>query len=592
MKNVLGEIIMILAVWGTGNDYRKNKHQLRHYKYVLFDGNERKQGTELDGHIIKSPKQISDYDFDYIIVATNKYYSDIEGVLLHEYLVPKRKIIRVEEVQKEILMRDIGSNSIECKTNGKKILFGYCFLTYENCRIHDFLLAESLRIRGTEIIPLTCNGLQRVECSVYGGFWGNREENEKNKEKLHRHNCESCCRFNDKVWKEWGNYNVITADKQLNDIEKNKIREIIWKLDINEYMDWKYENFPIGVWASKTYYNNYLISYKKDFDKEEEKNFRHIACNVALMCLATQRAVRKVRPDIIYSNDSFYYPFAILEYIAKQEEIPFYNAYGFRKGTYSYAKGTSTVMFPLEGAWKSFAKRELTDAENAFMDKYLDDRRYGKDMMINSADPSKCVEHLNSHSIYGKIHKDKKTALLASNVTWDAAALMRGIAFQTVVEWVLGTVEYFAQHIEWQLIIRAHPAEIAKNIPEARERIINIILNVYGKLPSNVILIDSDAPISIYDLYSIADIGLVFTSTVGLELSCAGIPVITVAKAPYGEKGFTYDAGNKEEYFSYISSLLKDEITGAFINNMSERCLLWAPFLRLEADSVLPGIIR
>lgn len=80
------------------------------------------------------------------------------------------------------------------------------------------------------------------------------------------------------------------------------------------------------------------------------------------------------------------------------------------------------------------------------------------------------------------------------------------------------------------------------------------------QLPENVILIDGDAPVSAYDLFEQVNLGIVYTSTVGLEMCCNAIPTITVAKAPYSGKGFTYDPVNIKEYESQIISLMNSEM--------------------------------
>ena len=46
-------------------------------------------------------------------------------------------------------------------------------------------------------------------------------------------------------------------------------------------------------------------------------------------------------------------------------------------------------------------------------------------------------------------------------------------------------------------------------------------------------------PVNTYDLFEIADLGLVYTTTVGLEMAMSGVPVIVVGKTHYRGKGFT-----------------------------------------------------
>ncbi|MCJ7695032.1 MAG: hypothetical protein MUO40_06340, partial [Anaerolineaceae bacterium] len=61
-----------------------------------------------------------------------------------------------------------------------------------------------------------------------------------------------------------------------------------------------------------------------------------------------------------------------------------------------------------------------------------------------------------------------------------------------------------------------------------------------------------------YDLIEITDIGLVYTTTVGLEMAMAGIPVIVAGQTHYKGRGFTHDPINWEEYLSLLDKLLSD----------------------------------
>lgn len=565
---------MDLIVWGTGQEYSRNKNQLKGVSYRIVDSSETKQGILIDGITVENPDIILKYPYDAIVVASNLYFNEICEQLINQYGVQKKNIIPLYDLKKELLMRDIGKYKWQ-KNEGirARVLFGYCFLVYENCRIHDYLLAESLRLRGAEIIPVACGGVQECQCSFYGGAWGNNAYDLNEKIANHKRNCEKCKGYDEKVWEQWGNYNIIFAKDYITEEERHSTKEFVQKLDINLVKSWKYNDFPIGLWSLKVYFNMELISYKDKWTSMEEKELKYFAYNVILMCIVSLKIVEKTVPDIIYSNDSFYYPFSILEEIAKRKGIPFYNAYGFRKDTYTYAMNASTLsMKNLDSAWKTFSARKLSDEEDKFISDYILKRRYGADMLLNTADPFQSVKEIHSESVYGSIDDKKRTALLATNVTWDAAALGRGIAFENIVDWVMYTIDWFVRNSEWQLIVRTHPAEINKLIPEAKERICSIILKKYNnKLPSNIVLIDGDAPISIYDLFLRADLGIVYTSTAGLEMCCNGIPTIVVADAPYRKKGFTYDPLNVTEYANQLKKNVEIPLSNKEIENIEQQ---------------------
>lgn len=557
-----------IVVWGVGQDYHKYKYKLVGIKYRLVDKNKSIQGNIIDNIEIEMPNIIHESDIDCVIVSTSKYYDEIFYELVYSYGLDENKIIRLKDIDKEILCREIGELP-QISSNGPKILFGYCFLIFEQCRLHDYFLAESLRIRGAEIVPIGCGGLQTEQCSVYGGAWGNDTNDIKQRIKNHKCNCNKCMYYDRKTWEDWGKYKLQNAIDFITDEEREYAEQYINTLDIQKIKTWKWEGYEIGKWALRTFYNIHLISHKNNWSSEEEEEIKNLAYNILLMCIASIRIVEQNNPDIIYSNDSFYYPYCILQEIARKKGIPFYNAYGFRKNTYSYAVNCPTVTMPLDSAWKSFSKYHFKDAEQQFIDNYVKNRYKGTDMMINTAVP---YNNSENKGIYGKIDKRKKTALLATNVTWDAAALDKGVVYDNIVDWVLHTVSCFENISDWQLIVKSHPAEINKLIPEANERIYKIILDYYnGKLPHNIILIDGDSSLSVYDLFGFIDLGIVYTTTVGLEMCCNGIPVITVANAPYRNKGFTFDANNETEYLQIIAQLVEDLPSTAERKNIEEQ---------------------
>ncbi len=63
---------------------------------------------------------------------------------------------------------------------------------------------------------------------------------------------------------------------------------------------------------------------------------------------------------------------------------------------------------------------------------------------------------------------------------------------------------------------------------------------------------------SSYPLMESSDIGLVYTSTTGLELALAGTPVVVAGETHYRGKGFTTDVSSPEEFVRVLDSALHD----------------------------------
>ena len=60
----------------------------------------------------------------------------------------------------------------------------------------------------------------------------------------------------------------------------------------------------------------------------------------------------------------------------------------------------------------------------------------------------------------------------------------------------------------------------------------------------------AEDPTSSYVFMDEADLGLVYTSTVGLELAARGVPVVVAAATHYRGRGFTVDPVNPDEYWA------------------------------------------
>ena len=143
--------------------------------------------------------------------------------------------------------------------------------------------------------------------------------------------------------------------------------------------------------------------------------------------------------------------------------------------------------------------------------------------------------------------------LLATNVIGDSLTLGRQVFSDSMTEWLKRTVAYFSQHPEIQLVMRIHPGELITQGPSVAE----VIEAAFGELPEQIHLVPADAQVNTYDLVEIADLGLVYTTTVGLEMAMSGIPVLAIGQTHYRGKGFTLDPVSWEDYFDTLDRVCR-----------------------------------
>lgn len=149
---------------------------------------------------------------------------------------------------------------------------------------------------------------------------------------------------------------------------------------------------------------------------------------------------------------------------------------------------------------------------------------------------------------------ERPVILLATNVLGDSLTLGRQVFSKTMADWIEQTVHHFVRRDDVQLVIRVHPGEMLAH----GTSMVDVVREALGELPEHIHLIEPEEKINTYDVVDITDLGLVYTTTVGLEMAMRGIPVIVSGQTHYRNRGFTYDPNSWQAYFKLLDSLLKD----------------------------------
>jgi hypothetical protein len=147
-------------------------------------------------------------------------------------------------------------------------------------------------------------------------------------------------------------------------------------------------------------------------------------------------------------------------------------------------------------------------------------------------------------------------ALLCTNVVGDSLALGRQVFTSGMADWLAKTVRHFVQRQDAQLVVRVHPGELLG----AGHPSVEIVHSTLPTLPPHVTVVPPDSNINTYDLIDMAHVGLVYTTTVGMEMAMNGVPVIVSGSTHYRQKGFTFDPETLGEYTSLIDEQLKEPI--------------------------------
>jgi Capsule polysaccharide biosynthesis protein len=199
--------------------------------------------------------------------------------------------------------------------------------------------------------------------------------------------------------------------------------------------------------------------------------------------------------------------------------------------------------------------------------------------------------------------------VIALNSSWDAAALGRYRLFADSLEWIAETVDYLLRDTDATVVVRQHPAErldFARTSDDYRA----FLASRFGA-HERLIFIAAADPVNSYDLMREALAFVVHTSTVGIEATMEGKPVITASTSYYSDLGFIWSAASLGEYRDLLGAaasgrLVPDQarIDDATIAYYATQCRNWlvTPFnpadfkrwYRLPLDGIerVPGVDR
>ncbi len=150
---------------------------------------------------------------------------------------------------------------------------------------------------------------------------------------------------------------------------------------------------------------------------------------------------------------------------------------------------------------------------------------------------------------------NKKTAVVFSHVLWDATFFYGTSLFQDYETWLIETVKAACKNSNLNWLIKLHPdlvwkLKYEKHTGELRDSI--AIRSAVGKLPDHVKVIAPDTDVSTLSFFQITDVCVTVRGTIGIEMACHGIPVLTAGTGRYAGLGFTVDSVTTDDYLSRL----------------------------------------
>ncbi len=153
----------------------------------------------------------------------------------------------------------------------------------------------------------------------------------------------------------------------------------------------------------------------------------------------------------------------------------------------------------------------------------------------------------------------KQTAIIYSHILNDAN-LFYGTDLFTggYEEWLVETVRAAAANPAVNWVLKVHPANRYRNANLGYSGQYGELLalqRAFGKVPEFLRVVTPELDVSPFSFFEITDWGITVRGTVGLELPCFAVPVLTAGSGRYSGKGFTVDSASAEEYLTKVRGI-------------------------------------
>ncbi len=326
--------------------------------------------------------------------------------------------------------------------------------------------------------------------------------------------------------------------------------------DTEILFNFNYEGYEIGNIVKGVMYRFYKSISMQDDATQIAKKF--MATTLTNYFEIKSRCETNNYHSIMFSHGIYCTWQIIVDYCeANQLDYICYDR-GKTKGCINVNRNNPSPVWDISTAWKRLAPYPLSQEQERKVDAYLKERETQKGD-VYAYNFSEKLNNLDTLRKTLHIAEGASVITVFTNLIWDAANVSRDIAFDSPLDCICQLVNKYGKNNDYHILVRCHPAE---KVLGTHERYGQLVRDAFkDSLPNNVTIVEPEMDINSFDILDMSDIGVVHTSTVGLEMAIEGKPVLLISETHYRNKGFTYDVTDSEDFFATIESLGQSKTT-------------------------------
>ena len=386
--------------------------------------------------------------------------------------------------------------------------------------------------------------------------------------------------------------------------ESSQIREFEYKTDPNldnqleessldQLMGFEHQGVPLGelVLPSLRWILRRHNLADDEYTTTLYKNYIRSAWSLARQF---EQLVKELDPQVVVLFNGMQYPEAVARWVAR--------GYGIRVISHEVGMRPLSAYFT-EGDATAYdldipADFQLNQDQNEKLDAYLSARFKGDFHMAGVKFWPEMSEL--SQDFQATAAKFKQVVPVFTNVIFDTSQPHANVLFRDMFFWLDQILEVAKTHPETLFVVRAHPDEARKG--KASEESVSQWAQdrQLDNLP-NVKFVPPQEYINSYDLIRMAKFVLIYNSTIGMEASILGAPVLSAGKARFTASDVVWFPQSQQAYLAQLEELLNAEsveVPERFKIN-ARRFLYWQLYRSslsfeefLEPDGLWPGYVK
>jgi hypothetical protein len=299
-------------------------------------------------------------------------------------------------------------------------------------------------------------------------------------------------------------------------------------------------------------------------------------------------------PQAVVLFNGQFYPEATARWVATQRGIrSFTHEVGMQPFSAFFTPGEATA-YPLHVP-EDF---DLNASQNERLDAYLSQRFKGAFSMagVRFWPEMKGLDE----GFLQKASAFKQVVPIFTNVIFDTSQPHSNVVFPHMFAWLDLVLQTARAHTETLFVLRAHPDESRPGKASQESVQQWVAQNQADSLP-NLIFVDSSQPLSSYELIQRSKFVMVYNSTIGMEASIMGSPVLCAGRARFTQLPTVFFPSTPLQFQQQLSAFLDSEsisVPPEFKRN-ARRFLYYQlycsslPFSDfLEEDGIWPGFVR